>query len=146
MEIISTIWIVKLGNIFWSPVSSLLLFCGLCMKGVAEGCICLVLNKCPPWTSPSKATSVCLSFMLFYLPLSWKKVLLCSSCFTICSSKGTLERLDLVLGVLFLGGMSVKQPWRIDCCVPDDLNIPPFFWPPSSYKNRALHPVLFNQV
>lgn len=38
-----------------------------------------------------------------------------------------MEKLHLVLEVLFSGGMSVKQPWRIDCCLPDDLNIPPSF-------------------
>lgn len=49
------------------------------------------------------------------------------SSFTISSDQGTLERLDLLLEVLFLGGMTVKQPLRIDSCLPDDLNIPPPF-------------------
>ncbi len=76
--------------------------------------------------------------MLFYLPLSWKKY---------CSAQallGTLERLDLLLEVLFLGGTTVKQPRRIDCCLPDDLNIPPAF--EQQVVTKTEHFILFSSI
>lgn len=101
----------------------------------AEGYICITLNKCP------FKSNKCLPLPYVVLPSpELEKVLLCSSSFR------NFGKTWLAFGSVVFGWHDCKATSKNRLLSPWWLKHSSCFWAASSYKNRALHSVLINQV